>query len=259
MLLQSPRLARALMAAGLACSLIVPAHAGLFDDDEARKAILDLRTKLEEQRQQSGASQKQISDQVQQLQRSLLELNNQNEQLRAELARLRGQEEQTQRELTDVQRRLKDISAAVEDRLRKFEPQKVTVDGKEFVADPEEKRLFDESLGALRSGDFDKAATGLASFIKRFPSSGYGDSARYWLGNAQYGKRDFREAAATFRHFQTSATEHPRAAEALLALANCQIELKDTKLARRTLEDVAKNYAQTEAAQAAKERLASLK
>ena len=47
--------------------------------------------------------------------------------------------------------------------------------------------------------------------------------------------------------------------EALLSVANCQMELKDAKGARRTLDELLKTYPKTEAAQAGKERLASLK
>ena len=114
-------------------------------------------------------------------------------------------------------------------------------------------------MGLVRRGDFNEAAAALTSFQRRFPASGYSDSARFWLGNAQYGRRDYKEAIATFKSFISGNPEHPRAAEALLALANCQIELKDGKSARRSLDDLVKLYPGTEAAQAGKERLASLK
>ncbi len=55
------------------------------------------------------------------------------------------------------------------------------------------------------------------------------------------------------------APDHAKAPEAVLSIANCQIELKDMKGARRTLEDLAKAYPQSEAAQAGKERLARIK
>jgi len=42
-------------------------------------------------------------------------------------------------------------------------------------------------------------------------------------------------------------------------MANCQVELKDAKSARKTLEDLVKAYPQAEAASVAKERLAKLK
>ena len=55
------------------------------------------------------------------------------------------------------------------------------------------------------------------------------------------------------------AAQHPRAPEALLSIANCQVELKETKAARKTLEDLVKDFPQSEAAAAAKERLSRLK
>jgi TolA-binding protein len=50
-----------------------------------------------------------------------------------------------------------------------------------------------------------------------------------------------------------------RAPEAVLAIANCQLELKDNKGARKTLEELIANYPASEAAQAAKDRLARLR
>jgi TolA-binding protein len=45
----------------------------------------------------------------------------------------------------------------------------------------------------------------------------------------------------------------------LLSIANCQIELKETKGARTTLGELLKAYPQSEAATVGKERLAKLK
>jgi tol-pal system protein YbgF len=255
-----PGLHLAAVAALLAATL--PARAGLFDDDEARKAILDLRAKVaagEQQRSELSASVRQLSDQLQQLQRSMLDMNNQNEQLRGEIARLRGQDEQMLRDLSEVQRRQKDIAQGVDERMRKFEPQQVSVDGKEFQVEPEEKRAYDDAMTAMRNAEYDKAAPALVAFLKRYPSSGYVDSARYWLGNAQYGLRQYRDAIATFRSFVTAAPDHLRAPEGLLALANCQAELKDNKSAKKTLEDLIRLYPKSEAAQAGRERLVALK
>jgi TolA-binding protein len=80
-----------------------------------------------------------------------------------------------------------------------------------------------------------------------------------WLGNAQYATRNYKEAITNFRSLLTAAPNHPRAPEAMLSIANCQIELKDTRAARTTLESLLKTYPQSEAAQAGKERLARLK
>ena len=151
------------------------------------------------------------------------------------------------------------MTQAVDDRLRKVEPQKVTIEGREFLVDPEEKRQYDDAVNLLRSGDFDKAAQALSAFLARWPASGYAPSARYWQGNALYGKRDYREAINAFRMFLAKAPTSERAGEAMLAIANSQAEMKDKAGARKTLEELIKFYPRSEAAVAAKERLAALK
>ena len=143
--------------------------------------------------------------------------------------------------------------------MRRFEPQKVTLDGKEFTAEPDEKRQYDEAMELFRKSDFPATVSALTAFRKRYPSSGYNDSVLFWLGNAQYGGRQYKEAIASFRALIGASPENPKAPEAMLAIANCQAELKDTKAARRSIDDLIKAYPKSEAAQAGRERLASLK
>ena len=235
------------------------AQAQLFPDNEARKAILELRASDDKLKQDIAAQNKDLTEQLSQIKRSLLELSSQLDQLRGELAKQRGANEQLARDVADLQRRQKDIAQGVDERMRKIEPQKVSVDGKEFLADAEEKRLFDEAMAIVRAGDFPGAASALNNFLRRFPQSGYGDSARFWLGNALYGKRELKEAITMFRTFIANAPDHARVPEAMLAIANSQAESKDTKSARLTLGELLRKYPQSEAAQAGKERLAALK
>lgn len=242
------------------------AHAGLFDDEEARKAILDLRgrlTAVEEagkaRTTELSATNAALTEQIAALRRSLLDLNSQLEAMRADMAKLRGNDEQMLRDLSEVQRRQKDAGNALDDRLRKLEPVKVSIEGREALVDPEEKRAYDDALAAIRGGDFDKSVSMLGAFQRRYPGSAYSDMSRFWLGNALYGKRDYKEAITAFRGFVAGSPEHPRAPEALLALANSQAEMKDPKGARKTIEELMKAYPQSEAAQAGKERLASIR
>lgn len=261
MKINRPLTALALAAASLFA--LPAAHAALFEDDEARRAILELRQRVEAQRLQAdraAAEQRKASeDSDAQLRRSLLELQNQIETLRGDLARMTGQNEQLLREMSEIQRRQKDVAQGVEERLRKFEPSKVTVDGREFTADPAEQRDFDAALAIFRKGDFPAAQTAFAEFNRRYPQSGYRPTALFWLGNAQYANRDYRGAIGNFRALLVAAPDHARAPEAVLSIANCQLELKETAGARKTLDDLIKAYPQSEAAGAAKERLARLK
>ena len=239
------------------------ASAGLFEDEEARRAVLDLRQKFEIQKTESAQKLadevRRASEESAQLQRSLLDLQNQLEALRGELAKVRGQDEQIVREVADVQRRQKDANQSLDERLRKLEPSRVSVDGREFMVDTSEKRDYESALGVFRKGDFAKAQVAFVDFLNRYGGTGYRSSALFWLGNSQYATKEYKDALASFRALIAHDAEHVRVPESVLAIANCQIEMKDTKAARKTLEDLLTNYPASEAAVAAKDRLARFK
>lgn len=241
------------------CALAVNASAALFEDDDARRAILDLRQKFDASQRRITEDIRKGADENVQLRRSLLDLSNQIEFLRTEMATLRGLNEQLTRGIGDVQRSQKEVAQGVEERLRKVEPGKVSSDGREFFAEPAEKQEFDAALSVLRKGDFSAAQSSFLAFNKRYPQSGYKSSALFWLANAQYALRDYKSAVISFRSLASSDPDHLRAPEALLSLANCQVELKDPKSARKTLEELTSAYPQSEAASVAKERLSKLK
>ena len=255
-------LLRALATAAMLAASLSSAHAAIFEDGEARRAILEMRQRvdgLQLSQQRSAEEVRKLGEENAQLRRSLLDLQTQIETLRAEQAKLNGQNEQLLRDVGELQRRQKDIAQGVDERLRQFEPIKVTVDGREFQADPAEKRDFEAALAVFRSGKFPDASAAFAAFVRQYPRSGYVPSARFWLGNAQYATREYKEAIGNFKQMLTEAPTHARAPEAALSIANCQIELKDTRTARKTLEDLLRAYPQSEAAVAAKERLSRLK
>lgn len=235
------------------------ANAALFEDDDARKAILDLRQRIEVMRVDADQSRKLTIDEIATLGRSLLDLQRQIELLKTELSAVRGSNEQLMRELANVQRSQQDQAQTISQRLSKFEPAKVKVDGVEFVAGPNETRDFDAALAMFRKGDFPAAQKLFTDFLGRHVTSGYVDSALFWLGNTQYAMRDYKPAIVNFRALVTKNPEHIRAPEAMLSVANCQLELKDAKGARKTLADLIKVYPQSEAAVAAKERLSVFK
>lgn len=272
----------------------------LRKSEEARRSAEAQQSQLQAKQQQDAAQllssvmAKSADDQAQ-LRRGLLELANQLEVLRRELTQLRGENEQmvhfvagVQRGLQDMkrgqadlrmgldglqmaldgmrsnmgemQRSVNDVSSGVDARIRRIEPVKVSVDGREFDALPAEVSAFDAALAVLRKGEYGPARTAFEQFQLRYPNSGYRSSVLYWLGNAQYATREYKDAMGSLRRMLQLAPDHPRAAEAMLTLANCQIELKEPRATvRRTLEDLIKSYPQDEAAAAAKERLAKLK
>lgn len=280
------------------------AQAALFEDEEARRAILDLRQRLENQRQtqlQSSEqtlqksldqSQKQfevlrkqvetdINQSKQDNRQAVLQLQAQIEVLKQDVASLRGEREQLLREITLLQRAQKDTNVEIEERFQKINsllakqeaapppPVKeeapksskvnVQVDGFEFLADPDEKRDFEAAFVLFRKGDFAAAAKEFAQFVRVYSASGYKPSALYWLGSAKFARRDFNEAIAQLKGLANDFPNHARTPEALLTVGNAQLEIKQPKEARKTFNELLKLYPTTEAAAAAKDRLAQIK
>jgi tol-pal system protein YbgF len=114
-------------------------------------------------------------------------------------------------------------------------------------------------MAVLRRSDFPAAAGAYSDFLRRYPESGYTPSVLYWLGNAQYANRAYKEAIESHRRLVAQFPGHQRVPEAMLALANSQVEMKDSRAARRTLEDLVKFHPTSEAAAVARERLSRLR
>ena len=225
-----------------------PAHAGLFDDDQARQAILDLRAKTENLTSQLSAAQRTILDQ-----------SNRLDQLNQQLATLRGQNEDLANQVTTLQKQQKDYYTDLDTRLKKFEPQQQTVDGVQGVVQPGETDAFNAASQQFRNGDFKAAAAAFRNFIAKYPQSPYQPTAQYWLGNALYALRDYKGSTATWQGVVANYPQHPRAPEALLAIANNQIEQGQKAAARKTLQQLLSQYAGSDVAQAAQNKLAQIK
>lgn len=262
--MQRHPLSRLVSASVMAGTLLVAAsaNAALFEDDEARRAIIELRQRIDTLQQSSQRAATDLArsgEDTGQMRHSLLDLQSQIESLRVELAKQRGQNEQLTREISELQQRQKQTAQSVDQRLAQIEPAKVTVDGQEFVADPAEQSEYEAALASFRAGKFSDAQAAFSKFVTAHPRSGYLPSAQFWLGNAQYAVRDYKTAIATFKSLLAAAPNHARAPEAALSIANCQLELKEVNGARKTLEDLIRAYPQSEAAAAAKERLSRMK
>jgi len=244
---------KVILASALFC--ITAAHAALFEDDEARRAILDLRKKFDIQAEEI----KKNSDDIKQFQSNLIEQQNLFENLRNEIQRVRGEKEELTQELRKQQAAAQALSLGVDERLKKLEPVKVKLDNQEFLADPAEIRFYEAALASFRKGEFAVASEGFIDFNKRYPTSGYVVMSLFLLGNSQYANREYKDAIKNFNNLLAKDPDHVRAPDAMLSVANCQLEMKDVKSARKTLDDLMKKYPQSESAAAAKERLSKLK
>ena len=238
------------------------AQAALFGDDEARKAILELRASSAAQdkriQERLDAMNAELTRRLETAQRSQLELVNQIEALRQEIARLRGQNDILTNEVAGLQKRNRDLYGDLDTRLKALEPKPITLDGRSVTIGRDEQGAYDAALVLFRAGDFQGAIRSLQTFLVRYPQSAYVPSAHYWIGNAHYALKDYRNAITAQQVVIERFADTPRAPEALLNIAASQEELKQRTAARATLQRLLKEYPETESAKLAKERLAAL-
>jgi len=239
-------------AAAMAALAYLPLHAGagLLDDDEARRAILDLRAKVDNLARDLNGRLDSKADKT-----STLDLISQHEQTQQEIAKLRGQIEVLANELSNAQKRQKDFYVDLDGRLRKLEPRKINIDGKEAAVEPSEQNSYDAALQLFKSGEYKAAAGALDAFVKRYPESGYAANAQYWLGNAHYAMRDCKAAIAAQQVVVRVYPDSPKAPDAMLNIASCYTELKDKANTKKILDALVQQYPDSSAAQTARERL----
>jgi len=251
--LLKPRLFAAACLA-LASAMPLSASAGILDDNEARKAILDLRTKIDSLSRDVNARIDTKADKT-----AALEMVNQNEQMTAEIAKLRGQLEVLSNEIVTAQKRQKDFYADLDARIRKLEPRQVVIDGQEAAVAADEQGSYDVAMATFKAGDYQTAANQLNEFVRRYPQSSYASNAQYWLGNAYYAQRDCKKAIASQQVVVSTYADSAKAPDAMLNIGTCHAELKDKKAATKALKDLIAKYPDSAAAQAARDRLPTLK
>jgi TolA-binding protein len=109
-------LAGAFAAAAIA---VLPARAGLFDDDEARRRIDSLRKELAQQGKDNEVRIAKLEETIRNI--GVVELVRQNDELNAELARLRGQIEVLSNDNQQLQKRQRDFYLDIDSRLKRLE------------------------------------------------------------------------------------------------------------------------------------------
>lgn len=235
----------------LALSTAGPAHAGLFADDTARRALNDLRN-------ESNAR----FERLEAITRGQLELASQNELLKIEISKLQGQIEVLRHEVESLQSRQRDFYVDLDNRLRQIEGAGTGADpagdADAAAADPAvESAAYETALNQLKDGKHKEAQASFEQFIKQYPRSNLLPGAHFWAGNAALQAKEVAAASNYFNAVLTNWPRDPVAPDAMLGLANSQQALGDAKRSQDTLKKIIERFPDSAAAKAASQRLAA--
>lgn len=122
-----------------------------------------------------------------------------------------------------------------------------------------EQQAYQKAFDELRELRYDKATISFRDFLKKYPDGRYAHIAQYWLGEASYTQRKFKQAIRDYTTLMQKHPNSPKVAEALLKIGYSEYELKNYASAQKSLEKLIKNYPKTTEAGQAQNLLKKIK
>lgn len=197
-----------------------------FADDDARKAIVELRQQLKTMQEANQRARIQLADQI--------------EGLEQEVMRLRGDMEQMGRPASASNA----AGAAPGGRAPDTKSE-----------DPREQASYDQAMESFRKGQYKETVDTLMAFMTLYPDSKLAPAALFYMGSSRYAQKDYKGAMTQLQGMIQKYPTHPRAPDALLVIAGCQVELNNRAGAKASLQRIVKEYKGTPAADTAAKRL----
>ncbi len=115
----------------------------------------------------------------------------------------------------------------------------------------EERAAYQKAFDLLRELRYEQASAAFRDFIKKYPTSRYAHIAQYWLGEAAYARRDFKQAITDYQALLDNHPHSGKRADAMLKIGYSYQELKRTRESTQMMERLIELYPDsTEAGQA---------
>lgn len=208
------------------------------------------------------------------------------ERLQQEVQQLRGQVELQQHELSTLKRQQRDQYMDLDARLQGRDPDRGTgqssgsgvhssANGAQSgpsgassahsaqSAIPSgkpsgETQSYRVAFDLLKQHRYDDAIQALDDLLARYPNGELADNARYWLGEANYVKRNYSSALTQFQRVLANYPLSPKVPASMLKIGYIHYDQSDWPRARSALKDVVDKFPDTAEARLAESRLERL-
>lgn len=229
----------------LATTLAAAANSALaFADDEARRAILDLREEV-----------KTLKADLNITRNAQMQLSSEINALKEQNRQLTGRVEELTNALAVEKRSTRELFGSIDSRVSAFEPVMVVLNGESVQVQPQEKAEYDAAVLLFQDGKFKEAAVKFSRFAEKWPESPYRPDALFWWGSSAFGAEQYKTVISSQNSLLKAYPKHPRAADAMLLVGSAQAASGNPKAAAATYRKVIKTYPKSDAAVTAKQRL----
>jgi tol-pal system protein YbgF len=242
----------------LLCAIVIASATGCASGQRAQREseMATLRAQVEDLRKRHDASARERA----QLSADIKALEAQSTFLVGEARTASNESQRTATKIEEQNQAIVALRSAI-DELRKPAavpvppppPAKPAPQSAAPEASPEQ--IFASAMTSFQAEEHGQAVLEWTELIRRFPEHPLASSAQYWIGEAYYRQRDFRQAMLEFRRVIDVYPKSAQTPEALLKIGLCQRALRDVAHARETWEQLAKEYPGTNAATQARSLL----
>lgn len=120
------------------------------------------------------------------------------------------------------------------------------------------KTAYRQALDTLRAGKHTEAIDGFRALVAAHPRHDLADNAQYWLGEAFYDQRRYRDALIEFRKVVDNHSRGNKVPDALLKIGYCHTAMGEPDKARAALELVISMFPKSTPAALAAQRIETL-
>ena len=118
-----------------------------------------------------------------------------------------------------------------------------------------EKEGYRNAFNLLKQRRYDEAVRAFEGLLASYPNGEFSDNARYWLGETNYVKLDYRAALKDFQRLVQDYPLSPKVPGAMLKIGYIQDEQNNPGRARETLRTLTEKFPKTTEARLARGRL----
>ncbi|AZS22690.1 MULTISPECIES: tol-pal system protein YbgF [unclassified Caulobacter] len=187
-----------------------------------------------------------LNDRVSDLEQTLTRLNGQNEAVTFELTKAQRTAADQKARADSLEQRLAAVERTLADLQAASTVQASSAGAGDLPPPPappaDPAVAFKQAKDLLLAGDYANAEQAFAAYVNNYPDSAKAPEARYWLGETQFVREAYTDAAGNYIGAIRGWPQTSWAPDATLKLARSMVALKKTAEACRTLDELSKRY-----------------